>query len=482
MSTRRSLFALFALIILEGYVVLSSELLAIRMTIPFVGSGTDTVSIIIAAVLMPLAFGYHAGGRFKPGYKNTWHSGRIYISVRDKLLSNMLTSLIFLLFTLSYGFLDFFFFGLIETGFKNRLGLISLYSALFLVVPVYLLGQTIPLTCNFFSRERLAKITGRILFFSTIGSFLGAVLSTLVLMGTIGVNNTAIINFVILGLLITWFSKEWISIRLILTWALILAGIVANSNQAMRDMFIVENNQYNTIKVQEFGTDRHMFINNNASSMYNNSGGKHEYIDFIERVALDPIFNAEQPKDILVLGAGAFTLGAEDQTNIYDFVDIDESLLEIAEQRILQRPVGNNVIFHPVPARAFLMETDKKYDVIVLDAYSGGLSLPEHLATQEFFQQVKDRLKDNGKMLANMAVSPNFASKLSRNVDNTIRSVFPHVSRAAVFENYALWEGQENMIANVIYIYQHWPDAEEDKDIYTDNKNKVFLDRPARRP
>ena len=43
-------FILFCIIVVEGYIVLSSELLAIRQTTPFVGSGTDTVSIIIAAV------------------------------------------------------------------------------------------------------------------------------------------------------------------------------------------------------------------------------------------------------------------------------------------------------------------------------------------------------------------------------------------------------------------------------------------------
>ncbi len=55
-------FTLFLIIFLEGYVVLSTELLAIRLLLPFTGSGTDTVSIIIAAILMPLAFGYFAGG------------------------------------------------------------------------------------------------------------------------------------------------------------------------------------------------------------------------------------------------------------------------------------------------------------------------------------------------------------------------------------------------------------------------------------
>jgi len=62
MEQNRKLVLLFFIIFLEGYIVLSAELLAIRQTLPFVGSGTDTVSIIIAAVLMPLAFGSILGG------------------------------------------------------------------------------------------------------------------------------------------------------------------------------------------------------------------------------------------------------------------------------------------------------------------------------------------------------------------------------------------------------------------------------------
>src|SRR3954463_13534314 len=54
---------LLAAIALEGYVVLAVELLAIRQLTPYVGNATDTVAIVIAAVLLPLAFGYEAGGR-----------------------------------------------------------------------------------------------------------------------------------------------------------------------------------------------------------------------------------------------------------------------------------------------------------------------------------------------------------------------------------------------------------------------------------
>jgi hypothetical protein len=54
---------LLAAIAIEGYAVLAVELLAMRQLTPYVGNATDTVAIVIAAVLLPLAFGYEAGGR-----------------------------------------------------------------------------------------------------------------------------------------------------------------------------------------------------------------------------------------------------------------------------------------------------------------------------------------------------------------------------------------------------------------------------------
>ena len=177
---------LFLIIFLEGYVVLSTELLAIRLLIPFTGSGTDTVSIIIAAVLLPLAFGYYAGGRFK---------SRPGMTVRRRLILNLVIAAAILTPGLSYVFLAWAFTTLQkETGCHNRIALTTLYSLLFVVYPVFLLGQTVPLISNYFSRERLSLIAGRILFFSTMGSFMGAVFGTLVLMTMLGVHHTVSIT------------------------------------------------------------------------------------------------------------------------------------------------------------------------------------------------------------------------------------------------------------------------------------------------
>lgn len=463
-----TIIALFAVIILEGYVVLSSELLAIRQTIPYTGSGTETISIIIAAVLMPLAFGYYAAGKFKPSPKR---------SIRQKLIFNIVLSMLFLLPALSYIILEQMHAALLSIGVSHRLLVISLYAVLFMAPPVYLLGQTIPLISNYFGKERLSKITGLILSFSTFGSFMGAVFSTLVLMATIGVNNTVIINFVILFTLTSLLSKNKFSPFVLCAFVITVLAAYINSSDMMRKHNVLYSNQYNTIGVVEKNGDRHLLINNSYSSMFNKEGRKYKYIELAEDLAIKPIMGSTPPKDILVIGAGAFTFGFDDQTNIYDFIDIDPSLKDTAEDYILLDEISENKTFHPVPARGFLAETSKKYDVILLDTYFGRNTLPEHLITADFFETVKSHMKDNAVMIGNFIGSPNFNDPFSRNLDNTVRSVFPYVSRHVMQNNFAPWNDDKTELGNIIYIYRHRPNFGTPS-IYTDNKNRSYLDRP----
>ena len=475
MQSLKQTLLLFFIIIIEGYVVLSSELLAIRQTIPYVGSGTDTVSIIIAAVLMPLAFGYQNGGNFKPH--------RIFgtfMTVRKKLIWNMVIASAILLPGLSYPFIKAFFGWLPSIGVEDRIAQAAIYSVLFLVIPVYLLGQTVPLISNFFSKEHLPRVTGKILFFSTVGSFAGAIISTIVLMSTIGVHHTASLNFVLMAVLVIALSRRTASAPVLVSFALAIIAMSVNSDGVMQHNNIIKNNQYNTIQAGETsrGT-REMVLNGNRTSSYNDDGRKHAYVEFAERVAIMPIISSVPPRDILVIGAGAFTFGHEDKNNNYTYVDIDRDLQEVAEDYVLKEPIGENKTFIPKPARAFLNDTDKKFDVIFLDTYLGGISIPEHLVTQEYFQSVKAHLKDGGLLIANLILSPHFNNPLSRNVDNTFRSVFPHVSREVISEYYNLWSESDSLIANVAYIYRH-QDNYEHGHIYTDNKNTVFYDKPKK--
>lgn len=464
----------FTIIIIEGYIVLSTELLAIRQTIPFIGSGTDTISIIIAAILMPLAFGYHAGGEFQPKKKN----GKI-LTVRDKLLRNIIMAALILLPGLSIQFLIWFFSEISDLGIKNRLLQTAIYSGLFLVVPVYLLGQTVPLITNYFSKERLAHITGKIMFFSTLGSFLGATVSTLVLMALFGVHHTVTLNFLLMSVLVILMSKRLTDKKVLMMMGIFACALLINANYAMQKSGIVLNNQYNTVITrQSINGDNYLFLNGNYSSMYNpRTHRKYNCIEFVEKIALAPIAKAEPRKDVLVIGAGGFTFGHNDNHNNFTYVDIDKDLKKVAEAKILEEPIGKNKTFIAQPARAFLRSTDKKYDLIYLDTHLGGLSIPEQLITREFFMQIKNVMKDKGILVTNFIASPNFNNTFSRSIDNTFRSVFPHVSRVVIGDEYAVWNDSKKLLANTTYIYRHEDDYDMGS-IYTDDKNTLFLEKP----
>lgn len=467
---------LYIIILIEGYAVLSAEMLAIRQTIPFTGSGTDTISIIIAAVLMPLAFGYYAGGRYRSAHKKEKKK-----TIRNKLLFNIIVAQFILMIGLSHAPLLLFFTKLIDIGLKHRIIQISLYSALFLVTPVFLLGQTIPLVSNFFHKKKLAHITGIMLFFSTMGSFLGAVFSTLFLMAFIGVHYTVVVLSGLLTVLVVLLSRKRLSDVVFISIAITGIAFIANSTSLMRFMYIVEDNQYNTVMVfQDKDLNRHMVLNRTGASMYNDNGNKHEYIQFIERAVLDAIRDGDQPRDILVIGTGAFTFGLEDRFNNYDFVDIDKSLKKISEDYILRQKLRDNKKFNVMDARAYLMGTEKKYDLILLDVCNGDLTLPEHLATQEFYKLVRKHLKPNGVVTANFVTSAGFEDAFSRTVDNTFRSVFPYVSRYVIQNRGAIWVNDPALSSNIIYVYRHNADENTTK-VYTDNINTIFYDKPHSR-
>ncbi len=467
---------LFIVIIIEGYAVLATELLAIRQIIPYVGSGTDIVSIIIAAVLMPLAVGYYYGGRYRP-FKV---KGKL-VTVRRKLIRNILIAATILLPGLSYFTIQVFFITLLSEGIGNRILMTTLYALIFLVTPVFLLGQTVPLVSNFFSSQKLSRITGKMLFCSTTGSFLGAIVSTLVLMTYAGVSNTVNAVFLLLAFLVFILSKSKLSEQIIYMAGLTAVAVFLNSPFVLKPFHIVQDNAYNTTSVVEDEKGLHLIQNNNDSSLIGPNGEHHPYVEFVERHYIDPTFNDKvAPKKILVVGAAGFTFGIKDLKNDYTYVDIDKDIRKTAEQYFLKQKLGPNKRFVGEDIRSFLTREPQKYDLIFLDAFLGNLTLPEQLATREFFLQVRNALKPDGIMVANFIASPSFRGTFSQNIDNTLRSVFPHLGRQVIQPDFDGWATDEAAASNLIYSWRNNP-AESSK-VYTDDKNQVSLDKPRKNP
>lgn len=466
-------FILFIVIFLEGYIVLASEILAIRQVTTYVGSGADTVSIIIAAVLMPLAFGYYVGGNFKPKFnkKGKW------ISIRKKLVSNVVISACFLIPALATLAIDGFFTFLFEAGVSERILLTSIYSFIFLIVPVFLLGQTVPLVSNYFSSQKLPLVTAKILFVSTAGSFMGSVITTIVIMRYFGVNNAVNVIAVLLVLLVVLLSKKVMNEKTIVTLCLAAMMLYLNSDAMLRKGGVIYSNAYNTAAVIDVDKGKILSLNNSASSFLGKNGEIFPYGQYVEKHYLNPISknNGQPPKKILIIGAAGFTVGSKDDYNDYTYIDIDPDIKKAAEKEFLKKKLGSNKKFVGQDIIAYLSSNKTKYDLILMDAFSSRIYIPENLVTKNFFMKVKDALEPNGFVLANFILSPNFSSSFSKRIDNTFRVVFPNFSRQVISEDYNAWSDDSHRVENVIYSYRNTP---ADDGVYTYNNNTAAFDKP----
>lgn len=479
---------LLYIIFAEGYVVLASELLAMRTLMPFIGSGIDVIAVIISAVLLPLAIGYHHGGRrYERQYQNSDKKRR---SIRQILLRNILVSLTIFTLGLSYLTQEIFFLTLSGLGIKNYLLQAVIFCMLVLVYPVYLLAQTIPLLSHFFNSEHLSQVTGRMLFFSTIGSFGGSVFSTLVLMTTIGVHNTLMFTlFMLASVLFLLTKKRYLAYN---SAALFLLGLAVtlNAPRVLETFNVVADTPYSLVKVydQELSMEpgapkkqwRIMQVNGSLSnyvfsSAYTEDGDTLPAHAYIEKHLLPPAGSrkGQPPLDILVLGAGGFALGMNDDENQYYFVDIDAELKPASEKHFLPKPLGPNKHFDPMSARAFLQRDNRTYDVIVLDLFTHVLSFPMEAVTREFLADIKSRLKPGGIVVANVIGSADYRDLFSVRYYNTFAHVFPHATRQ-VLGPYNAWTDAKNS-ATTLFLYFDRPHV-GDRGVYSDDLNRYSLD------
>ena len=148
------------------------------------------------------------------------------------------------------------------------------------------------------------------------------------------------------------------------------------------------------------------------------------YIDYLRQTLLNDL--KLRDSEILVLGAGGFTLSHKEPLNRYTFVDIDPKIQSIAEQKFLHEPIRGQFIVddarHFVTATA--KQSDKRFDAVVVDVYSSHHNIPSHLITREFWNDTRQVLKPNGVLLANLILDSKLQSDYARNVLATIESIY----------------------------------------------------------
>ena len=460
MSRKLRIWLIF-LIFLNGYVSLSFELVVLRQLSFWVGSSAVITSIIMGIFLGFMSLGYFLGEseRIKTKY------------IKNILACSFIVISLFAFLASSFPLVTEYFVRMYSWGIMSSVVQTFLFSFVFLSIGPFLFGFNTTLLSRCLHRYN-TNYTGNIMAWDTIGSVMGSLLTTLLLMPFVGVNHTVMLIVVLASFAaIVTRPKWWVAL---LSIAVLVPTFLINSDSVQRSKYgILVNNANSTIMVKEYPGDmRVLEMNGLPMSIYNpKTGNTAEYMNYINNNFIYSM-PRDRVRNILVLGAGGFTAGLKDDFNFYTFVDIERTLRDVSEKYFLGRELPASKRFIVQDASQYLKNSTEKYDMIIVDVYSNSYQIPEGFITAEFMQRVKSHVADDGILIMNVIASPSFQDKYSQVFDNTFRAVFPQNTTRQMIG----WANphDKNHSANILYIWYNHP---SDDRIYTINKTPVIYDR-----
>ncbi len=414
-------FFLYLTAFLAGTAGMIVELTAVRLVAPFFGSSMEVWATIIALVMTALALGYFFGGQLSKKLRKA--DSVIYLLIASAGL----------LIGFSYLFVE----PIVSfTSLSLHLAKFSLSLKTFFVVlslfflPVFLLGSIYPLIIASFKERKSGQAAGLIFAISTTGSILGTLLPSFVLIPLIGTKLTFFLTGI--GLEIIAFIGLPKLQKLIPALILILLLLnlphspqVLSSNE---EIIYQTESLYQQIKVIK--NNNYFYLSLGPGSFVSSSYSPDSFLtgQVFDYFNLLPLLRDSHDLNVLIIGLGAGTMSRQYQhffSEKYalhiDGVEIDPEVIKVGKKYFeLEQP---SLTIYAMDGRAFLNQTEKKYDIIIIDVYARQTYIPFHLATQEFIQKAKEHLQEKGILAFNVATT-SLESFRYRVISQTTKSVF----------------------------------------------------------
>ena len=407
---------------MEGFSTLAVEVIAIRLAIPVVGSSITLTGVMLGVVLFALSAGYWRGGTLSA----RWDLAQ----TRAALARNLFVAAVLygtLAFPLEASLLE----KCLDFGLALPLAIGAAATLLFLA-PIYLASQTVPMLAELTNLDgKAGKASGKVLFFSTLGSVAGGIVTPVWLFPTIGVARS---TYVVCGLLAAAAAvMAFGQFRAIQAAgagvAAMLAAVSAHAFAAPdHDLFSFDS-AYQSIHIVEEkdpgGRAQRVLImsGSRSSGVYEDNGEtSFEYVRAAEK-ALAEI----SPEAVLVIGAAGFTFPRDaarlPAVKRVDAVDVDPVVRRVAESEFLRQPLPSKVRFLPLSARYAvrkLRADGAQYGFTLVDAYFRQ-GIPDELVTVEFF---KDTRLVSEHTAVNVVMDRTMNSAFARNLLTSFREAF----------------------------------------------------------
>ncbi len=399
-----NLVTAYVVTFIASFCILVIEIVAGRILAPFVGVSLYTWTSIIGVVLAGISIGAYLGGKLAdrfPGRKTLgW---LLLISGIAILLISPVTNLV-----AGYHF---------PTTLMLR---ILIVTTITFFIPSCILGMISPVVVKLAisNLDRVGNVVGKIYAISTLGSILGTFAAGFFLISWMGTRHIILMmGGILIVTAIAWgslFRTKKPAVGFLLIPSIIAFGLydLAFKPPLTADTYYYKESDYYTLKLRKLtGKDgetplQALVLDNLVHSYVNLKDPLHiEY--HYERIYAEVLkwrFQKETPFSSLTIGGGGYTfpryMEAYYPNSRNDVVEIDPEVTRIVYS-YLGLPQDSRIRSYNEDGRWFVMNSRKRYDVIFIDAYND-LSIPYHLTTKEFAEQLRGILHPHGIMITNI--------------------------------------------------------------------------------
>jgi len=399
----------------SGAVLMALEILSSRVLAPHFGNSVYVWGSIISVFLAALSVGYLWGGRLADRQPRMASLGRLLA------LAGVFEAVLLLAGGRLAAVLGAW------TG-NSPSGTLLAAAVLFGPASV-LLAMVSPYAVRLAARDlgKLGNTTGRLYALSTLGSLAGTLGCTFVLIPFLALRQ--ILALVLAATAVTAlfaladaFRQEVLG-AVLASLLLVLALSSGWLPERHEKGLIYERvSPYQSLEVRESEGVRTLVSDRISQAAVRMADGEPAlaYPRYMPAVLLV----APKLSRLLVLGLGGGSVGNYLGRRLpdlqIDYVDIDPAVPEVAERFLGFRPGGHTRVTI-ADARGFLHGSAERWDFIYCDTYIG-LSVPFHLTTVQFLEEVRRHLAPHGVFGLNLAAG--LADPFSRAMYRTVRDRF----------------------------------------------------------
>ncbi len=415
----------------SGMSVMAVELGASRLMAPYFSSSQIVWTVIIGVIMIAMALGNVWGGRTADKKPSP-----------DKLYGRLLLAAVWIALIPFAGRYLIVGISLLLAVFvtKNFLVWAALFACLAVFAfPCVLLGTVTPSLVKYSvnSLDDNGRTVGELGALNTIGSIIGTFLPTFVTIPAVGTAVTFLIFSGVLAIIsiVYFLSMRKKLVKCVLTLALILILGLTSSTFSFafweNDITVEDESIYNYLQVKE--SDSSVILSTNVlfgvqSILMKSAKLTGMYYDYaLAAPVMAGLAQMDSPGNILILGLGTGTFAKYCSEYFPDTsiegVEIDEKIAKLAAEYF---DLPESVDVSVYDGRSYLTASEKKYDVIMVDAYQD-ITIPFQMSSVEFFTEVKKHLTDNGVMVVNMNMKSQSEHSINDYLCDTIGSVFHFV-------------------------------------------------------